>query len=403
MRRVLAGLIRRTSGRLPRWRQAVVLLMVMGQLLGSVAASAAPAPTVDIPIQTASPPNACSILPPSTGPSLASNSATVLCTTKDGGTVTKSATPTADDYVQFAKGFVAGVLEGLWQQVSGLWGLMGNLGGLWQLAQDLMHHPRQTLQAIASALGKPFQTVWQIRQELVCEPYAGAQTSGVLLVTVAATLDGEGVLNDVEQVLKATSKDLENVAKKTANDTLDLSVVNVKQEAKNVGEALARGRTVITKDLKTLGDNVVGDIGEGYIKGYLEKEEGYTEVVAIQNAQGHGVDIIARKPDGTTLSEEVKSTRDENAPLQLSSRPSKSGISQKSGGKEFTMDRLNRIIKESKDPDLVAKAKIARDWIQQAEKEEKMTYKAQQVILEQDHDGVVTARLGKSKPWDPGA
>ena len=256
MRRVLAGLIRRTSGRLPRWRQAVLLLMVGCQLLGSVAASAAPAPTVDIPIQTASPPNACSILPPSTGPSLASNSATVLCTTKDGGTVTKSATPTADDYVQFAKGFVAGVLEGLWQQVSGLWGLMGNLGGLWQLAQDLMHHPRQTLQAIASALGKPFQTVWQIRQELVCEPYAGAQTSGVLLVTVAATLDGEGVLNDVEQVLKATSKDLENVAKKTANDTLDLSVVNVKQEAKAVADEFASGKNAvveISKDTSHVG------------------------------------------------------------------------------------------------------------------------------------------------------
>ena len=256
MRRVLAGLIRRTSGRLPRWRQAVLLLMVGCQLLGSVAASAAPAPTVDIPIQTASPPNACSILPPATCPSLASNSATVLCTTKDGGTVTKSATPTADDYVQFAKGFVAGVLEGLWQQVSGLWGLMGNLGGLWQLAQDLMHHPRQTLQAIASALGKPFQTVWQIRQELVCEPYAGAQTSGVLLVTVAATLDGEGVLNDVEQVLKATSKDLENVAKKTANDTLDLSVVNVKQEAKAVADEFASGKNAvveISKDTSHVG------------------------------------------------------------------------------------------------------------------------------------------------------
>lgn len=393
MRRALArfaaGFAARACGRLPRWRQAVLLLMVGCQLLGSLAASAAPAPTVDIPIQTASPPNACSILPPSTGPLLASNSATVLCTTKDGGTVTKSSTPTAEDYVQFAKGFVAGVLEGLWQQVSGLWGLLGNLGGLWQLAQDLMHHTRQTLQAIASALGKSFETVWHIRQELVCEPYAGAQTTGVLLVTAAATLDGEGVVNDVEQVLKTTSKDLEDVAKKTANDTLDLTVVNVGDEAKNVGEALAKGRTVITKDLKALSGNVVGDIGEGFVKGDLEKQ-GYTEVVQIQNAQGHGVDIIAHNPEtGEVKVIEVKTTRKSRS-LSLSKK-------QRMGGKKYTEDHITEARKGNYGPDAKAQAQKAKEWIQDAKGN--ITYEAQQVRLFQGDGGVVTAKIVKTKPW----
>jgi deoxycytidylate deaminase len=180
----------------------------------------------------------------------------VVCTTADGRTVTKSATPTASDITQFVKGFVVGVLDGLWQQESGLWGLLLNLGSLWQLGQDLVHHTAATLKAIAKALGKQFDTAWHIRQELVCEPYDGAKTSGVLLVTLAATLAGEGVANDVEQVLKATSKHLENVAQKTATDTLDLTVVNVGDEAKAVADEFATGKNVvveISKDTSNVG------------------------------------------------------------------------------------------------------------------------------------------------------
>jgi hypothetical protein len=262
VRRALASF---APDRRPRWRTGVVLLTLLSLLLSSLAASAAPAPAgfdpvanqhnpgdastpaVDIPIQTASPPNACSVLPPSIDPTLNPASHTVVCTTADGRTVTKSATPTASDITQFVKGFVVGVLDGLWQQVSGLWGLLLNLGSLWQLGQDLVHHTAATLKAIAKALGKQFDTAWHIRQELVCEPYDGAKTSGVLLVTLAATLDGEGVANDVEQVLKATSKHLENVAQKTATDTLDLTVVNVGDEAKAVADEFATGKNVVVE------------------------------------------------------------------------------------------------------------------------------------------------------------
>lgn len=271
MRHALASF---APGRRPRWRTGVVLLTLLSLLASSLGASAAPAPAglnpvagqhhpgdasapaVDIPIQTASPPNACSVLPPSIASTLNPASDTVVCTTADGRTVTKSATPTASDIAQFVKGFVVGVLDGLWQQVSGLWGLLLNLGSLGQLAQDLVHHPSATLKAIAKALGKQFDTVGHLRQELVCEPYEGAKTSGALLVTLAATLDGEGVANDVEQVLQATSKDLENVAQNTATDTLDLTVVNIGDEAKAVADEFATGKNVvveISKDTSNIG------------------------------------------------------------------------------------------------------------------------------------------------------
>ena len=182
----------------------------------------------------------------------------MVCQTKSGGTVQKSATPTAEDYAQFAKGFVAGVLEGLWQQVSGLWGLVMNAGSLWQLGKDLVHHTAATLKAIAHALGKQFQTVTQFHQELVCEPYDGPKTTGVPLVTLAATLDGEGVVNDLNTV----ARDLEDAAKNAGTETLDVQIVNASNDDKAVSEQFASGQTAVVEVSKDAGKVGFADLAK---------------------------------------------------------------------------------------------------------------------------------------------
>jgi hypothetical protein len=171
-------------------------------------------------------------------------------------------------------------------------------------------------------------------------------------------------------------------------------VVQVGQDAKNVGEQLASGETVVVKDLKALSTNVVGDIGEGYVIGKL-KGEGYTDVIQIQNASGHGVDIIARDPDtGKVKVMEVKTTRTGRAP-----RLSGGENGQIQGGVKYTKKRLDLAIAGNYGPAAKAQAKQAQQWIDDASKSNKISYEVQQVLLKQGDGGVVTAQLGINKLW----
>ncbi|MGO1070873.1 XVIPCD domain-containing protein [Lysobacter sp. CA199] len=53
-------------------------------------------------------------------------------------------------------------------------------------------------------------------------------------------------------------------------------------------------------DLKTLSKKQIGDIGEA-IQTHKMVEQGYTEIIAIKNKSGHGVDVVGRNPDSQKL------------------------------------------------------------------------------------------------------
>lgn len=84
--------------------------------------------------------------------------------------------------------------------------------------------------------------------------------------------------------------------------------------AEQVGEDIANGKTVIVQNLKSLSNKRIGDLGEGYAIGELKKA-GYDHVVQIQNASGHGVDIIAHNSSTDEVRViEVKTTTGDKAP-----------------------------------------------------------------------------------------
>lgn len=246
-----------------RWSRVTAWMMLISYLFNITVAWAGPVyPGVDIPISTGVSASSCSLSgTPGNGfgPVINSHSNTFECKTTNGQTVAKSSTPTAHDITQFAKGFLKGLIEGIWQQITGLWGLLFNIGPLIQLAHDLATHPQQTLATIEQVLHKQFTSLTQIRQEIVCEPYSGGQLNGVLLITVASmAADGEGVVADLGKI----SGDLEHIAKSTATDTLKVEVVNASNEAKAVSQEFASGQTVVVEVSKDTGNVGFGDLAK---------------------------------------------------------------------------------------------------------------------------------------------
>ncbi len=121
------------------------------------------------------------------------------------------------------------------------------------------------------------------------------------------------------------------------------------------------------------------------------KKTGYTDVVQIQNASGHGVDIIARNPDtGEVKVMEVKTTT-VGASAKLSS-------AQKAGGKAYTESRLEEALGGNYGSQAEADALKAQQWMKQAGPNN-TRFEVQQVLLTQGDGGVVAAKLGINKPW----
>ncbi|MCE4341659.1 XVIPCD domain-containing protein [Xanthomonas hortorum] len=84
------------------------------------------------------------------------------------------------------------------------------------------------------------------------------------------------------------------------------------------------------RELSALKDHEVGDIGEAFVSHDLARK-GYTDLVAIQNNSGHGVDVVGINPETKKWeSFEVKA--------------SVHGIARKQGGdpEEFLIDRINK-------------------------------------------------------------
>ncbi len=105
-----------------------------------------------------------------------------------------------------------------------------------------------------------------------------------------------------------------------------------------------------------------GEIGEAEAIKKL-KEDGFTEVVQIQNNSGHGIDVIARNPEtGNVKCVEVKANTS-----QLSE-------AQRKGGEEFVKDRLDRATSGEghykippNSEQMKLDAEKAKDWISDAE------------------------------------
>lgn len=83
------------------------------------------------------------------------------------------------------------------------------------------------------------------------------------------------------------------------------------------------------RQLSELTDPEVGDIGEDLVSNDLAKK-GYADLVAIQNKQGHGIDVVGKNQDGVWESFEVK------ASVQGSARK------QFGNPEEFITDRLRK-------------------------------------------------------------
>ncbi|WP_416057811.1 XVIPCD domain-containing protein [Stenotrophomonas maltophilia] len=83
------------------------------------------------------------------------------------------------------------------------------------------------------------------------------------------------------------------------------------------------------RQLAELTDPEVGDIGEAFVSHDLARK-GYTDLVAIQNKQGHGIDVVGKNPEGHWESFEVK------ASVQGTARK------QYGNPEEFITDRLEK-------------------------------------------------------------
>ncbi|MCY1370532.1 hypothetical protein D9M68_474170 [compost metagenome] len=126
-------------------------------------------------------------------------------------------------------------------------------------------------------------------------------------------------------------------------------------------------------------------------------DQGFDDVVAVQNNSGHGVDLIGRNSKtGEVKVWEVKTT---DGPTAGSlSKPQR-----EMGGQEFTKDRLARAASGAgnygKLPQVRANATKATQWIRGAG--EKVTYEKREVFIDDLDKGCMKhpTRKSKSKPW----
>ncbi|WP_318651942.1 DUF637 domain-containing protein [Pseudomonas sp. PDM11] len=90
--------------------------------------------------------------------------------------------------------------------------------------------------------------------------------------------------------------------------------------AKGLGQTVGAGTSATTldlfsvtrgKDLSKLNNQQVGDLGEDISKAFL-RDNNHTDIFAMQNRSGNGIDIVSRTPDGRLAFTEVKTSRTGN-------------------------------------------------------------------------------------------
>ncbi len=185
---------------------------------------------------------------------------------------------------------------------------------------------------------------------------------------------------------KVGRKGADAVAKKTAQEAAE------KAEKEAAETAKKKGDTQVKK--KNSGEK--GRCGEWLAKMDMA-QDGFDEIVAVQNNSGHGVDLIGRNSaTGEVKVWEVKTT-DGVKTTDLSK-------TQKTmGGKDFTNDRLDRAAtgkgNYGKVPEAMKNAEKAKDWIEDANG--KVSYEKREVFVDDLDKGCAKhpTRPSTSKPW----
>ncbi len=126
-------------------------------------------------------------------------------------------------------------------------------------------------------------------------------------------------------------------------------------------------------------------------------QEGFDQVVQVQNNSNHGIDLIGRNSQtGEVKVWEVKTTEGTSAPSLSKQQASM-------GGPKYTVDRLGKAASGYKNygkvPEAMANAEKALDWLDKAE--DKVSYQKREVFIDDITEGCAKhpGRPSRSKPW----
>lgn len=134
------------------------------------------------------------------------------------------------------------------------------------------------------------ELVWQVGS--IATGVGGAAKGGVALAKAGIKVGTEGLeaMADMAKVEKLAKVEASPTKWVPPNTTLDLF-------------ASSRG-----KDLSKLTNKQIGDLGEDISKAFL-RDNNHTDIFAVQNSSGNGIDIVSRTPDGRLAFTEVKTSR----------------------------------------------------------------------------------------------
>ena len=143
-------------------------------------------------------------------------------------------------------------------------------------------------------------------------------------------------------------------------------------------------------------NNEKGKCGEWLAKQDLHNE-GYTDIIEVQNKSGHGVDVMGRNANGDVKVYEVKTTDTNSAPPFSKQQKSM-------GGKDFTDDRLGKAANGEghykNSPQAKENALKGKRWLEGAgENGKKVEHKKYDVYIEDPKDGCIKKKA-EEKPWD---
>lgn len=221
---------------------------------------------------------------------------------------------------------------------------------------------------------------------------AASMIPGGKIVTTAGkagsmALKGAQTAKKAEEIAQAARK-----AEEAAQAAKAAREAKVLKEAAN--KAKGKGKNGGKSKSKKTGEK--GKCGEWLAKQDM-MQEGFDDVVAVQNNSGHGIDLIGRNSQtGEVKVWEVKTTDGPSAP----------GLSkaQGMGGEKFTLSRLERAAagqgNYGKVPEAMANAKKALGWLKKTGG--KATYEKREVFIDNIDKGCMKHpnRLSRSKPWN---
>lgn len=181
-----------------------------------------------------------------------------------------------------------------------------------ELASELVElaHDAQKLQAKGGSAAES--------ADLMFQGLAGVKRSQGELGELVEGFRKSGNLDGLLQSGALSPKELGHLARK------DISMFEGQVSMEKAVDAYIGKRK-----LSELTDPEVGDIGEAFVSNKLAKND-YTDLVAIQNKQGHGIDVVGKNSDGHWESFEVKASVQGKARKQFGDP------------EEFITDRLER-------------------------------------------------------------